>query len=537
MRAALGIDAATIDPSGLIAAILKAPADLLWFGGIGTYLKARTESNSEVGDPANDAHRIDGGEVRARVVGEGANLGVTQAGRIEYAQAGGRIETDFIDNSAGVDCSDNEVNIKIALNREMAEGRLSFDDRNALLRRMTDEVAALVLEDNRLQTLALSLAERGGPAALPAQVRVIEIMEAAGRLDRNVEGLEPSESLLRRGQDAHGLTRPELAVLLSHGKLALQAAIEATDLATDRSFAPLLHAAFPTEMQRDFAGAIDRHRLRAEIIATKAANRVVNRLGPIAPVELAEEEGVGLSQVAAAYFAIDGIFDLDGLWRAIEASSVAEDRRLVLIEEVAATARLHIADLLRASPGGVAPSETIARLAPGVRRLDAAAEGLLRDEAQAQSAALRARVGETGAEPALIDRIVRFGELDGAVGTAALAGTLGADEVAVTSAYVKLGEALGLDWAKAAAIRFVSSDPWERLLTAGLARDFEQLRLDFLARSGGNDPVAAVDAWLEAQRPRIDQFRALIARARAAAAPTSPMLAQLASHARTLLGR
>jgi glutamate dehydrogenase len=363
IRAALGIDADTIDPSGLIVAILKAPVDLLWFGGIGTYLKGADETNAEVGDPANDAHRINGGEVRARAIGEGANLGVTQAGRIEYAAAGGRIDTDFIDNSAGVDCSDNEVNIKIALNREMAEGRLPFADRNALLVRMTDEVAELVLDDNRLQTLALSLAERGGVAALPAQVRAIEILETGGRLNRDVEGLEASEPLLRRAQDGRGLTRPELSVLLSHAKLALQAAIEASDIAEDPGFIPLLHAAFPHEMQDRFANAIDRHRLRPQIIATKAANRVVNRLGPIAPLEIAEEEGVALAQVAAGYFAVDGIFGLEALFEAAQALNVADDARLVLMEMLATGAQ-QIGDVQpRASPEGVAPAAAIAAIA------------------------------------------------------------------------------------------------------------------------------------------------------------------------------
>ncbi|MEI9928859.1 MAG: NAD-glutamate dehydrogenase domain-containing protein [Sphingomonas sp.] len=170
VRAMLGIDAKALDPTSLITAILKAKVDLLWFGGIGTYVKAASENHVEVGDPANDRLRVNGEDVRASAIGEGANLGVTQAGRIAFASAGGRINTDFIDNSAGVDCSDNEVNIKIALNREMIEGRLNFFDRNKLLVAMTDDVAALVLEDNRLQTLALSFLENDGAVALPSFV-------------------------------------------------------------------------------------------------------------------------------------------------------------------------------------------------------------------------------------------------------------------------------------------------------------------------------------------------------------------------------
>src|SRR5579884_1238020 len=206
-REVLGITEKALDPASLINAILKAPIDLLWFGGIGTYIKSSAQSNADVGDPSNDTLRASASEIRAKVIGEGANLGITQAGRIEFAQRGGRINTDFIDNSAGVDCSDNEVNIKIPLNREMRDGVLSFDKRNSLLARMTDDVAELVLEGNRLQTLALSIAEAGGATALPGHVRTIELLEASGRLDRKVEGLGTSEELIRRLQENRGLTR------------------------------------------------------------------------------------------------------------------------------------------------------------------------------------------------------------------------------------------------------------------------------------------------------------------------------------------
>ena len=530
-------EGAVIDPSTLIAAILRSRVDLIWFGGIGTYIKARHENNGEVGDPANDALRVNGAEVRARVIGEGANLGVTQAGRIAFASRGGRINTDFIDNSAGVDCSDNEVNIKIPLNREMREGRLEFDARNVLLESMTDEVAALVLEDNRLQTLALSLAERGGAAALPAQVRVVEMLEARGRFDRAVEGLQGNEELLRRAQDGQGLTRPELAVLLSHSKLALQDAIEHSDVAACPSLEPLLLAAFPAAMRERFGPAIKAHRLRGEIIATAMANRLVNRMGFVAPFELADEEGASLAQVASAYFAADAIFGLEDLWRAIETADMPETGRLALLEATAGAVRLHLSDLLRICRADEKPGEIAGRLGPGVHRLDKALDSLLETEARAQAGALRARISGHGAPEALIEGIVRLDELDGAVGIAELATTLGIDEVEATRAYVRLGEVLGIDWAKGAAQHFVSSDPWERLLAAGLSRDFEQLRIDFLERNGGREPSAAIEAWIEGQKPRIAQFRQLVDRAHAAPAPTAAMLAQIAGQARVLLGR
>jgi len=537
VKAMLGIDSDELDPSGLIAAILKAPVDLLWFGGIGTYVKASSQSHAEVGDPANDAHRVNGSEIRATVIGEGANLGVTQAGRIEFAESGGRINTDFIDNSAGVDCSDNEVNIKIALNREMNEGRLSFEDRNAFLAEMTDDVAHLVLEDNRLQTLGLSLAEHGGAAALPAQLRVVEMLEASGRIDRAVDGIESNAALLRRAQEGHGLTRPELAVILSHGKLALQAAIEASHVASDPLLRPILQAAFPRAMQERFGQAIDDHRLRPEIIATKMANRVVNRLGLVTPFELAEEEGAALAQVAAAYFAVDAIFELESLFEAIEQAVMPETTRLALLAAAGSAARLHVADAMRAAGGEVAPGALAESMAPGVARLESRLESLLKQEARAGAAALRARLGAEGASDQIVGRIVRLYELDGAIGTASLAARISADEVTVTQAYVRLGEALGLDWAKGAASRFVSSDPWERLLAAGLARDFEQLRLEFLARTNGSDLQKAVETWLKAHAPRVDQFRALVDRARLAPSPSAAMLAQVAAQARGLLAR
>jgi len=511
IRGRLGIEAETLDPSSLIAAILKAPVDLLWFGGIGTYVKARAQSN-DVGDHANDAHRVDGEDVRAKVVGEGANLGVTQQGRIAVALAGGRINTDFIDNSAGVDCSDNEVNIKIPLNREMREGRLDFDKRNALLASMTEDVAALVLEDNRLQTLALSLAERGGAGALPTQVRVIEILEASGRLDRAVEGLVGNKELLRRAQDGHGLTRPELAVLLSHGKLALQEAIERSDIVACPSLEPLLLAHFPAAMQETFRPALLAHRLRGEIVATAMANRLVNRLGIVAPFELAEEGGTSLAHIAACYFAAEAIYDLDALWHGIETATMEEGERLSLLNRAAAAVRLHVADLARASKADAKPGEIAGRLGPGIGRL-----------------ARRNSKGDLAAQVAALEA------LDGAVGIAELALALNIDERTAIAAYNRLGEAMGLDWAKTAALAFMPADPWERLLIADLLRDFEQLRLDFLERAGKGDPRARIESWIAAHAAALTRFRTLIDRARASSTPSAAMLARIASQARALL--
>ncbi len=537
VRALLELEAEEIEPAALITAILSAPVDLLWFGGIGTYIKARSESNAEVGDPGNDAIRVNGGEIRAKAIGEGANLAVTQAGRIEFALAGGRVNTDFIDNSAGVDCSDNEVNIKIPLNREMAEGRLSFDDRNALLAEMTDEVAALVLEDNRLQTLALSIAERGAAAELPPLIRAIEMLEEGGRLNRAVEGIESNEDLMRRAQEDRGLTRPELAVLLSTSKMALQAALEAGRITEDPTLTPELLAAFPATMRARHEEAILQHRLRREIIATKIANRLVNRLGITAAFTLAEEEGASFGQVAAAFVAAERLFGMADFWRDLDEADIPEQLRLELFDQASKALQLHIADILRNTSSTTKLAEMVENLAPGLDKLSAAVEGLLRQEVAGEAATRRQRLAELGAPPDIAHHIVRLFELNGGVGIAALGKRLGVDEIALTMAYTRLGEALGLDWAQGVANRFQSRDQWERLFTAGIARDFEQLRLDFLSRKRAAEPKDQVEQWVAAQGARIDQFRRLVERARNSPVTTAPMLAQIATQARVLLGR
>jgi glutamate dehydrogenase len=537
IRELLGIESKAVDPTTLINAILKSSVDLLWFGGIGTYIKASNQSHADVGDPSNDALRADADEVRAKVIGEGANLAITQQGRIEFAENGGRINTDFIDNSAGVDCSDKEVNIKIPLNREMREGRLSFEKRNALLVKMTDEVADIVLEDNRLQTLALSVAEAGGAASLPGHIRTLELLEAAGRLDRKVEGLQSSDELLRRVQENRGLTRPELAAVLSISKLVLQDAAEGLRLADDPIVEHELFEAFPKPMRKAHADAIRAHRLRNEIIATRVANRLVNRLGPGVAFDLTEEEGASLPQVVSAFLVVERLLDLDKLWREMEEDELPESVRVELFSIAAASIRSHMSDLLRSTSGGASVSELCDLLHPGVRKISAAATKLIRSEVRNEAAARRDRLIALGASEDIVRGLVRLYELDGVFGIAALAARRELDELLVTRAYTTLGEALGLDWAQQQVARFVPEDQWERLLTAGLGREFEQLRIEFLARTSGEDPHEAVEDWIAEQRPRIDQFRQLISRARAEGQVSAAMLAQIAGQARILLAR
>ena len=539
---ALGVSQREFDPDGLIHTILKAPVDLLWFGGIGTYVKASSEADAQVGDPSNDAVRVAGADVRAKVIGEGANLGVTQAGRIEFALAGGRINTDFIDNSAGVDCSDNEVNIKIALNTARRAGQLSEERRNALLVEMTGSVADLVLEDNRLQALALSIAQTGGAKAVAAQTRLIETLEDIGGLDRKTEGLAAGDALARRAMEGHGLTRPELAVLLSNAKLVLQDAVEASDLAHDAACEPLLLGDFPPEMQGAFKSRIMHHRLRTELVATVVANKVINRMGLVHPFELAEEEGATLDQVCAAFVATCELLGLDEVWHALDAGRMPETARLALFEQAATALRSHMADLLRAGGAQIAPSHAIAELRTGVSQLDSHVDELLEDATRDHASRIVVDLAEMGAPERSARMVARLFEMDGAIGLARLARDSGIPATMLARAFVDLGARLGLDWAQSTAAVMSPSDPWERLLVAGLARDFQQMRLDFLRslarrKQAQQDLPGLVDAWADSHATAIRQFRAVVGRAQAAVPVAPAMLAQIASQARSVLKR
>ena len=541
-RAALGIEAAELDPESLINAILKSPIDLLWFGGIGTYIRSSTETDQQVGDPANDSLRVSGGDVRAKVVGEGANLGVTQAGRIEFALSGGRINTDFIDNSAGVDCSDNEVNIKIALEAAKRAGQLSEIRRVDLLEAMTDEVAGLVLEDNRLQALALSIAEAGGARAVPSLTRLMETLEASGELDRRTEGLAASDVFLRRAAEGHGLTRPELAVLLSTAKLVLQGAIEDSDLAADSRADALVLSDFPEMMQGPFRKRILTHRLRPQIVATVVANRIVNRMGIVHPFELAEEEGAGLDRVAAAFVSACDLLEMDVVWAAIDGASMPEAARVMLFQQAASALRGHMADLLRAGGAVLPPTRLIDEIGGGVANLIAHVDALLADEARSHAAAIGEGLLSAGAPADLAAMVAKLSAVDGAFGLARLSRDTGIAPAPLARAFGDLGARLGLDWAQQQASVLNPSDPWERLLVAGLARDFQQMRFEFLRqlasrKRGKEDPSGQIEQWAAARDPAIRQFRTMIDRAQQATSLAPAMLAQIASQARNLLKR
>jgi glutamate dehydrogenase len=318
-RQAIGLDKAEATPAEVMRAILKAPVGLLWFGGIGTYIRASSETDDAAGDRANDAVRITGADVRAQVIGEGANLGVTQRGRIEAARAGVRLNTDAIDNSAGVNTSDVEVNIKIALATPERDGRLGSAERNALLAAMTEEVGDLVLRNNYLQPLAISLTERRKSGEIGFARRLMQVLEGQGRLDRALEFLPSNEELGERARRGEGLTRPEIAVLLAYAKLALHDALLGSRVPDDPYLGRELERYFPVPLQQRFPDAIASHRLRREIIATQLANAIINRGGPTFVTRMTDATGADAPVIAAAYAATRDSFGLSELGAAVDA--------------------------------------------------------------------------------------------------------------------------------------------------------------------------------------------------------------------------
>jgi len=319
MKKLLGLDKAEARPSEVINAILKLKADLLWFGGIGTYVRGEEETDLEVGDKANDAIRITAHELGVKVIGEGANLGMTQRARIEFGRKGGRCNSDAIDNSAGVNSSDMEVNIKIALAAALRSKKLTIPARNTLLKKMTDEVAALVLRNNYQQTLAISLEEARGLDNLSHQSRMMNSLEARGLLDRQVEILPDAAALAERAAASEPLTRPEIGVLLSYAKIVLFSDLVASDVPDDRYFSQELFRYFPERMQKAYARQIERHRLRREIIATQIANSLINRGGPTIFNRIAERTGASVGDIARAYAAVRGAFAMQDLHAGIDA--------------------------------------------------------------------------------------------------------------------------------------------------------------------------------------------------------------------------
>jgi glutamate dehydrogenase len=505
MQALTGLSVKAATPQDLIRTLLKADADLLFFGGIGTFIKASSESHSDAGDRANDALRVDGRDIRCKVIGEGANLGCTQLGRIEFAHRGGRINTDAIDNSAGVDTSDHEVNIKILLDAERRAGRLTAEERHTLLQNMQDDVAALVLETNYAQTRALSISEASAVQDLPRQARVVDSLEKAGLLDRQLERLPDRETFRSLESKGQGLTRPELAVLLAYAKLTLFEDILASDVPDDPYFVRELTAYFPRALQERAAGAIAQHRLRREIIATRLANALVNMTGPTFAETLSEETERPESEVMRAFIVVRAVHGADRLCAAIDAL----DNRIPAALQTALQLRLkqHLQRqsvwLLKHGPRPLAIEDAVQRYTDGARLiasdLFAHASPALRARAEAEEGDFIAR----GIPKDLAHEIAMLELLSATGDVVAVAEASGCPTAEAGRAVFTVGEALALDKLDIL-IREMKMDAyWDTLARIRLADEIagHQRRMAIQALKATAAEAcsgeAAVLAWLE----------------------------------------
>ena len=392
-RKRLGTDKAMFAPNELLATILRAPVDVVWNGGIGTYVKASSESHADVGDRSNDGLRVNGSELRCRLIGEGGNLGLTQRGRVEFALNGGLIYTDAIDNSAGVDCSDHEVNIKILLGAVMAEGAITIERRNELLIEMTDEVAGLVLDDNRAQTLTLAIARRQALPMVNVHARYLHVLESEGWLNRSLEFLPTDKQIAERQASGMGLTTPEFAVVLAYTKSVNMTEMVRTELPDDPYLEPDLLRYFPKVLQQRFQPEILRHRLRREIIATQIANQMANLSGISFDNRMSEDTGAGVVDVMRAWVAARDVFNFPTMWQQIETlpTHVKLDTQLDMFLEARRMVERGALWVLRHRRPPIDIGAVVAEFQPGIRELsttlDAHLRGRIRDQMFANEAA------------------------------------------------------------------------------------------------------------------------------------------------------
>ncbi|MET7607685.1 NAD-glutamate dehydrogenase [Streptomyces avermitilis] len=506
VREALGIEAGItkMTPADLMKAILKAPVDLLWNGGIGTYVKASTESHADVGDKANDAIRVDGADLRVDVVGEGGNLGLTQLGRIEFARSGGRINTDAIDNSAGVDTSDHEVNIKILLNALVTDGDLTVKQRNKVLAEMTDEVGHLVLRNNYAQNVAIANALAQSPDMLHAQQRFMRHLVREKHLDRALEFLPSDRQIRERLNASQGLTGPETAVLLAYTKITVSDELLGTSLPDDPYLQSLLHAYFPTALRKKFREQIDTHALRREIVTTVLVNDTVNTGGTSFLHRLREETGASLEEIVRAQTAARAIFESSAVWDAVEALDSQVDA------DVQTRIRLHSRRLvergtrwlLNNRPQPLQLTETIAFFKDGVKQVWDELPKLLRGADQEWWQKIYDELTAAGVPDELATRVAGFSSAFPALDIVSVADRMGKNPMAVAEVYYDLADRLSITQLMDRIIELPRSDRWQSMARAAIREDLyaahASLTADVLAVGNGTStPEQRFKAWEE----------------------------------------
>jgi glutamate dehydrogenase len=511
---AIGLDKAKATPQEVMNAILKAPVDLLFFGGIGTYVRAASESDEAAGDRANDPIRITGSQIRAKVVGEGANLGMTQRGRIEAALKGIRLNTDAIDNSAGVNTSDLEVNIKIAVSLPVRDGRLTLKTRNELLGKMTDEVAALVLRNNYLQTLALSLAQRRGLEDLGFQQRLMQTLEQRGELDRAVEYLPDDMEMAERLRRQQPLTRPELSVLLAYAKLSLYAELLDSNVPDDPYLGRELGRYFPKLIAQEFPDALEKHRLRREIISTQLANSMINRGGPSLVVRIADQTGASPATIAFAFAAVRNSYDMPALNDEINAldSKVAGALQLKLYAAVEDLLLDRLVWFLRNADLTKGLESVVEHYREGIAAVTAALDTALPKDAAATRAARTKELADAGVPDTLARRIAEIPKIAAAPDLVLIADRTQKPIPAIVATYFAAEAFFRVDRLVTAARSIVVSDYFDRL---ALDRALDSIgdaerRLTAAMVETGETGEAAVEAWVKPRQAEVERIRSAI---------------------------
>jgi glutamate dehydrogenase len=497
--AALGIESGPLTPTELIRAILRAPVDLLWNGGIGTYVRASSETDADAGDRANDALRVAGRELRALVVGEGGNLGFTQPGRIEYARAGGRINTDFIDNSGGVDCSDHEVNLKILLGIAVTRGDLTRKQRDELLAEVAEDVTRHVLYDNYLQAQIISQEAAGSAGRIRDYEDLMAALEAEGLLDRALEHLPPTEEMADRERSGTAMVRPELAVLLAYAKRSLKTALLGSALPDDAYLERDLRGYFPSQVVERFGHLLPEHPLRRELVATIVANDVVDAQGITFVSRSVAETGSEPADAARAYRIAREVTAADDRWEAIEAQDgvvdpVVQNELLGGVDWlVEMTARWFLQNAPGADIG-----ETVVANADGFAELDATLPELVPDSSRARREQSAAELVARGAPEDLARRHVYQPALVHAPDVVVVARASGRPVAEVARAFFAAGQSLQLDWIEAQVVGFPASSRWERFALNAIVDDLLLVRREAVQKALAAEPEEDAEQALQA---------------------------------------
>jgi glutamate dehydrogenase len=521
-----------LEPNNLILAILHLEVDLLWNGGIGTFVKASTESNFNVEDRNNDAVRINADELKCKVIGEGGNLGLTQLARVEYALHGGRVYTDFIDNSAGVDCSDHEVNIKILLNQVVAEGGISEAARNKILVNTTDEVAALVLQDNYRQTQAISLAAFNAAKNFDLYARVLHELEIMCHMDRRLAGLPKVQELLDRKSIDKGLTCPEIAVLLSYSKNFLKREILNSGLLEDNYFAKYLLIEFPVCLQENFLSQMQTHRLSNDIIATQISNILLNQMGITFISRMQEESGAAIDDIVSAFFITMEIFDKEYLWREIEALDRKVDSA-VQLEMMAAVSRLvrrAARWFLRNHERSMDIAKTAIMFRAPIIDLNKKMARYLTDHDKKLVLNKTAELIKKGVAQELAEQVASCSILLSTLDIVQASFDSGFSVEEAATAYFYLSDILDLNWLRDQIMLFKVETHWDALARVAFHDDLDkqqrQLVIDALGFTAEKRGIkAGIDEWLEENNEAVERWRTIVADIRSANVIQPSMLA------------